>query len=102
MTRGKERDMLRWALAFLVMALVAGLFGFGLIGITVIGEVNRRRMIALIGCVVLVAMVLFASSCGGGGSSHAVAGSSTGSYVVTIKGNAGSTQLSTTVLVTVK
>jgi len=37
MTRGKERDMLRWALAFLVMALVAGLFGFGLIANTAIG-----------------------------------------------------------------
>ena len=82
--------------------LASGLFGFGLMGITVIGKINRRRMIALIGGAVLVALVLFASSCGGGGGSSAVTGSSTGSYVVTIKGNAGSTQLSTTVLVTVK
>ena len=80
----------------------SGLFSFGLMGITVIGKINRRRMAGLIGCVILVGLVLFASSCGGGGGSSRVAGSSTGNYVVTIKGNAGSTQLSTTVLVTVK
>ncbi len=79
----------------------SGLFSFGLMVITIIGKISRRRMIALVGCVVLSALVLFASSCGGGGS-NAVTGSSTGSYVITIKGNAGSTQLSTTVLVTVK
>ncbi len=80
----------------------SGLFTFGLMGITVIGKINRRRMIALIGGSVLLGLILFASSCGGGGGPNAVTGSSTGSYVVTIKGNAGSTQLSTTVLVTVK
>lgn len=79
----------------------SGLFSFGLMGITVVGKINRRRMIALIGCVVLIALILFSSSCGGGGSSSGVT-SSTGSYVVTINGSAGSTQLSTTVLVTVK
>jgi len=79
----------------------SGLFSFGLMGITIIGKINRRRMIALAGAGALLAIILFASSCGGGGSS-AVSGSSTGSYVVTINGNAGSTQLSTTVLVTVK
>lgn len=82
--------------------LASGMFGFGLMGITVIGKINRRRMIALIGGGVLVALVLFASSCGGGGGSSSITNASTGSYVVTIKGNAGSTQLSTTVLVTVK
>ena len=80
----------------------SGLFSFGLMGITVIGKINRRRMIGLIGSTILVALVFFVSSCGGGRSSSAVAGSSTGNYVVTIKGNAGSTQLSTAVLVTVK
>ena len=79
----------------------SGLFSFGLLGIVVIGKINRRRVICLIGCAILLVLVLFASSCGGGGSS-AVPGSSAGSYVVTIKGNAGSTQLSTTVLVTIK
>ena len=29
--------MLRWALAFLIMALVAGVFGFGLIASTAVG-----------------------------------------------------------------
>jgi hypothetical protein len=82
--------------------LASGMFGFGLMGITVIGKINRRRLTALIGGAVLAALVLFASSCGGGGGSSAVTGSSTGSYVVTIEGNAGTTQLSTTVLVTVK
>ncbi|MGB8062339.1 MAG: hypothetical protein WCF26_10625 [Candidatus Sulfotelmatobacter sp.] len=80
----------------------SGLFSFGLMGITIIGKINRRRMIALLGGSMLLALILFASSCGRGGGSSAVAGSSTGTYVVTIKGNAGSTQLSTTVLVTVK
>jgi hypothetical protein len=80
----------------------SGLFSFGLMGITVRGKINRRRVIALVGSSAVVALILFASSCGGGGGSSAVTGSSTGSYVVTIKGNAGSTQLSTTVLITVK
>jgi hypothetical protein len=80
----------------------SGLFSFGLMGITVRGKINRRRVIALVGSSAVVALILFAPSCGGGGGSSAVTGSSTGSYVVTIKGNAGSTQLSTTVLITVK
>jgi hypothetical protein len=79
----------------------SGLFGFGLLGITVIGKIHRRRMIVVIGCAILITVIIFASSCGGGRSS-AAAGSSRGSYVVTINGSAGSTQLSTTVVVTVK
>ena len=79
----------------------SGLFSFGLLGITVIGKISRHRMLAVVGGAVSIALVLLASSCGGGGSS-AVTSSSTSSYVVTINGNAGATQLSTTVLVTVK
>lgn len=79
---------------------VTGLFSFGLLGVTVIGKMNRRRTTGISGGAVSIALVLLASSCGGGSS--AFTGSSTGSYVVTINGSAGSTQLSTTVLVTVK
>lgn len=79
----------------------SGLFSFSLLGITVIGKINKRRMFAVIGSAVLIGLVLFACSCGGGGSG-ALSSSAAGSYVVTIQGNAGATQLSTTVLVTVK
>ena len=79
----------------------SGLFSFSLLGITVIGKVNKRRMFAVIGSAVLIGLVLFACSCGGGGSG-ALSSSAASSYVVTIQGNAGATQLSTTVLVTVK
>ena len=78
----------------------SGLFSFGLLGITVIGKINSRRITGMIGGAVLIALVLLASSCGG--ASSGVTGSSTGSYVVTINGNAGATQVSMTVLVTVK
>jgi hypothetical protein len=89
------------------------LFSFGLFGLTLVGKVQRKRILAVLGACVVAAMMVGATSCGGGTGITAIASSPTSpsnpsnpssaaSYTVTINGNASSVQLATTVTVTVK
>lgn len=78
----------------------SSLFGFGLFGMVFAGGVQRRRVLATVGALV-VALLLVGTSCSGVSSVAAKASPPVNSYVVTINGTAGSVQLSTTVTVTV-
>ena len=82
--------------------LASCLLSFGLLGIAVIGKIERRRLLCIIGTCVVAAMVMSTVACGGNAASPVNASSSTPkSYVVTVSGSATSVQLSTTVTVTV-
>jgi hypothetical protein len=86
------------------------LFSFGLFGLTLVGRVQRKRILAVLGACIVAAIVVGATSCGGGTGITAIPSSPTSpsspssaaSYTVTINGNASSVQLATTVTVTVK
>jgi hypothetical protein len=79
------------------------LFSFGVFGLTLIGKVQRKRLVTVLGACVLAAMIVGATSCGGSStSSPAKASNASSSYIVTINGNASSVQLATTVTVTVR
>ena len=80
------------------------LFSFGVFGLTLIGKVQRKRLVTVLGACVLAAMIVGATSCGGSSTSSPVKASnaSSSSYIVTINGNASSVQLATTVTVTVR
>jgi hypothetical protein len=89
------------------------LVSFGLFGLTLVGKVQRKRILAVLGACIVAAMMVGATSCGGGTGITAIPSSPTSpsnpsnppspvSYSVTINGNAGSVQLATTVTVTVK
>lgn len=89
------------------------LFSFGLFGLTLVGKVQRKRILAVLGACIVAAIVVGATSCGGGAGITAIPSSPTSpsspsnpssaaSYTVTINGNASSVQLATTVTVTVK
>lgn len=89
------------------------LVSFGLFGLTLVGKVQRKRVLAVLGACIVAAMMVGATSCGGGTGITAIPSSPTSpsnpsnppspvSYSVTINGNAGSVQLATTVTVTVK
>jgi hypothetical protein len=86
------------------------LFSFGLFGLTLVGKVQRKRILAVLGACIVAAIVVGATSCGGGTGITAIPSSPTSpsnpssaaSYTVTINGNASSVQLATTVTVTVK
>ncbi len=77
------------------------MLGFGLLGVMFVGDMDRARAIKLIVAGVLGVAVIGSLSCGG---SNGTAQSSAipSSYPVTVSGNAGSIQLSTTVTVIVK
>jgi hypothetical protein len=75
---------------------------FGFFGLTVIGEVRRKRIVAVLGACILAALIIGTTSCGGSSTSSAVDSSGAASYAVTINGSASSIQLATTVTVTVK
>lgn len=78
------------------------LFSFGLVGVTLAGKVQRKRLFALLGACSLVAMILISTSCGTKPSAPAaVSAGSASSYAVTINGSSGAVQLSTTITVTV-
>jgi hypothetical protein len=79
------------------------LFSFGLVGIVGIGKVQRRRLMAIVGTCALAMMIVITSACGGKTVS-AVNASSTSrkAYTITVSGDSGSVQLSTTVTVTVQ
>jgi hypothetical protein len=77
------------------------LLGFGLFGVVFAGRIQRRRMLAMIGTLLVMAFLLVGTSCSGVSSAAAGASSPVNRYVVTINGTAGSVQLSTNVTVTV-
>jgi hypothetical protein len=81
------------------------LFGFGLVGMTIIGRVQRRRLLVAIGACAIAALLSMGTSCAGistGTVNPSTTVSPVSNYAVTINGTAGSVQLSTTVTVTVK
>jgi hypothetical protein len=82
-------------------SLAACMLGFGLFGVMFVGNVDRGRAIKLALGGVLGVAVIGSLSCGG---AHGAAQSSAipSSYTVTISGNSGSIQLSTTVTVIVQ
>lgn len=75
---------------------------FGFFGLTMIGKIPRKRIIAVLGACVLAALIAGTTSCGGSSTSSTVDSSGAASYTVTINGSASSIQLATTVTVTVK
>ena len=79
------------------------LFTLAAFGLVLTGKVQRRRIVtALVGCI-LAAMVAGTMSCGGNAASQAnISEGTADSYAVTINGNSGAVQLSTTVTVTVQ
>jgi hypothetical protein len=80
----------------------AGLLSFGLFGIALVGKIERRRLIPVIGLLGLATLLSFGSSCGGNSFNAVNASSTANSYVVTINGIANSAQVSTAVTVTVR
>ena len=84
--------------------LATGLFSFGLLGMTLMGKIERRRMFTILGACLLAATVVGTTSCGGGGSttSSVTKPVNATSYTVTVNGSASSVQLATTVTVTVQ
>src|SRR6202158_1829305 len=81
------------------------LVSFGLFGLTLIGKMERKRIVTVLGACVLAAMIVGGTSCGGGGKTSSsvvnapVAGAA--AYTITVQGNSSSVQVSTTVTVTV-
>jgi hypothetical protein len=77
------------------------MLGFGLLGVMFVGNIDRGRVIKLIVAGVLAVAIIGSLSCGGSnGTTQSSAIPS--SYTVTVSGNAGTIQLSTTVTVIVK
>ena len=92
-TNGRERNyplLANWLLSF-------GLFGF-----TLVGRIQRKRIVAILGACAVAMMIVGSTSCGGNTAGSAVNTSNTTNYIVTVNGSASSIQLSTTVTVTVK
>jgi ribosomal protein L24E len=82
--------------------LATWLFSFGLFGLTLVGRIQRKRIVTVLGACVLAALIVGATSCGGNTASNTVKASNTPIYTVTVNGSSNSVQLSTTVTVTVK
>jgi hypothetical protein len=84
------------------MLLGTWMFSFGLFGFVLVGRVQRKHIVAVLGACVLAALIAGGTSCSG-----ASAGSTADNmpkaagYVLTINGSSSSVQLSTTVTVTV-
>ncbi len=79
--------------------------GFGLFGTTLIGKLQRKRIVLMIGVCVLAGVIVGSTSCGGSSMSAVKTGAPstpTNSYVVVVNGTAGSMELSTNVLINVK
>ena len=78
--------------------------GFGAVGCTFIGKIERKRLMVVLGTCLLAATIAGSISCGGGSSqSVSTATKNTpANYTVTVNGSAPSVQLSTTVAVTVQ
>lgn len=82
--------------------LGAWLFSFGLFGFALIGRVQRKRVVPVLGAFVLAAVIAGSTGCGGAGTSSTVTAANPASYTVTINGSSGAVQLATTVTVTVR
>jgi len=88
--------------------LATWLFSFGLFGVTLIGKVQRKRVVTVLGACALAAMIVGLTSCGGVSTGAANIASpvtpapAAANYTVTVQGTANSVQLSTVVTVTVK
>ena len=86
--------------------LATWLSSFGLFGITVLGKVERKRIVSVLGVCCIAAMIVGGVSCGGNPSAATSTGNSPNqtptSYTVTVNGSSGAVQVSTTVTVTVK
>jgi hypothetical protein len=80
--------------------LATWVFSFGWFGLTLVGKVERRRILTVLGACILGAMMIGFTSCGGA-SSTAAKTNNAASYTVTVNGNTTSIQLATTVTVTV-
>ncbi len=81
----------------------ATFFSFGLFGIALVGKLRRQRILTAVGLLVVIGLIFGALSCGGNATSSVKPPTPTPtSYVVTVNGNAGTVQLSTTVVITVK
>jgi hypothetical protein len=82
------------------------LFFFGLPGLVLAGNIRRRAMIqkAAVCTLMAIILILICASCGGNPAPAQVRGvaATPGAYSVTINGISGSTQLATTVTVTVQ
>ncbi len=77
-----------------------GLLGFGLFGFVFMGWSDRRRIVSVVAVIMLTAAIMGSVSCGGS-SVPAPRPSLANSYVVTVTGNAGATQVSTPITITV-
>jgi hypothetical protein len=82
--------------------LATWLLSFGLFGFTLVGRIQRKRIVAILGACAVAMMIVGSTSCGGNTAGSAVNTSNTTNYIVTVNGSASSIQLSTTVTVTVK
>jgi hypothetical protein len=80
------------------------LFIFGLPGLVLAGNMRRRAMIQKAAVCTVIGIILICASCGGNPAPAQVrsAAAAPGAYSVTINGVSGSTQLATTVTVTVQ
>jgi hypothetical protein len=80
------------------------LFIFGLPGLVLAGNIRRRAVIQKAAVCAIIGMILICASCGGNPAPAQVrsAAAAPGAYSVTINGISGSTQLATTVTVTVQ
>ncbi len=78
------------------------ILGFGVFGLTLSGKIGRQRILAILGACFLAAMIVGATSCGGGTTGSATNSASVSSYTVTVNGSASSIQLATTITVTVQ
>lgn len=77
--------------------------GFGLFGFTLIGKIQRKRIVAVIGACIVAALMIASTSCGGTAIAPVEASTAASkSYVVSVNGDSGSIRLSTTVTVTLK
>jgi hypothetical protein len=72
---------------------------FGLLGLTIIGKVHRKRAADIVAVCVLAGIAVGSTSCGGKSTVNASA-SVPNSYVLTVNGNGGSAQASVPVTVT--
>jgi len=72
-------------------------FGFGAIGLTLIGQARRKRLVVILGGYILFGLVIASSSCGGG-----VGSAASNAHAITINGVSGSVHVSTSVAITVQ
>jgi len=77
------------------------MLGLSLFGIVFVGKIDRRHVRRTVAVIVLSVPIVGALSCGGSNAGTLHNSSIPNSYAVTIHGNAGSVQLSTTINVTV-